>query len=201
MTFFKKGNTFAKLGKGHLGKKHSKKTRRRIGEITRRALANPEIREKMRIVQLGKKLSEETKAKIRASAPRGDDNPARRDDVRKKISAKLKGRKITWGNKIREALRGRNMGPMCRFWKGGITSENERIRTGIDFRLWREAVFARDNWTCQKCGKKGGKLEAHHIKRFSLYPELRFAIDNGITLCVNCHKKTDNYGNRKDRKK
>lgn len=75
-------------------------------------------------------------------------------------------------------------------WKGGVTSINEKIRKSIEYRLWREAVFARDNWTCQKCNKQGVKLNAHHIKRFADYPELRFAIDNGITQCEKCHNKT-----------
>jgi 5-methylcytosine-specific restriction endonuclease McrA len=74
-------------------------------------------------------------------------------------------------------------------WKGGVSVETTRIRTGIEIRLWREAVFARDNWTCQKCGQRGVELNAHHIKEFSVYPELRFAIDNGRTLCKKCHNK------------
>ena len=74
-------------------------------------------------------------------------------------------------------------------WKGGITVVYKKIRQSIDYRLWREAVFARDNYTCQKCFALGGKLRPHHIKNFSQFPELRFAIDNGITLCEDCHKK------------
>ena len=73
-------------------------------------------------------------------------------------------------------------------WKGGITPENKKIRSSIEYRLWREAVFARDNWTCQECGEKGCYLEAHHIKRFVDCPELRTSIENGITLCRECHK-------------
>ena len=73
-------------------------------------------------------------------------------------------------------------------WKGGITSINKTIRHNIQYRLWREAVFARDNWTCQKCRQRGSKLHPHHIKNFAQFPELRFALDNGITFCIDCHK-------------
>ena len=55
-------------------------------------------------------------------------------------------------------------------------------------RLWREAVFARDNWTCQKCQIKGGKLHPHHVRNFSEIIELRTSIENGITFCEKCHK-------------
>jgi hypothetical protein len=61
-------------------------------------------------------------------------------------------------------------------------------------REWRVNVFVRDNYTCQKCGKQGGRLHAHHIKPYKANPELRHDIDNGQTLCVACHKETDSYG-------
>lgn len=81
-------------------------------------------------------------------------------------------------------------------WKGGISTINNIIRGSYEYKLWREAVFKRDNWTCIWCGKKGGELNADHIKPFALYPELRFAIDNGRTLCIDCHKTTDTYGKK-----
>jgi len=87
-------------------------------------------------------------------------------------------------------------GSLSHRWKGGITKENALIRESLQFDLWREAVFKRDNWTCQSCSVRGGKLQAHHIKSFAKYKELRFAIDNGVTLCVDCHKLTDNYAGR-----
>ena len=75
-------------------------------------------------------------------------------------------------------------------WKGGKGGENALIRKSVDYKLWREAVFKRDNFTCKDC-KTRGYLEAHHIKPFAWFPELRFAIDNGVTLCITCHAKVD----------
>lgn len=79
-----------------------------------------------------------------------------------------------------------------------ITSTLERRRAmgKTDYILWRTAVFMRDNYTCQTCHIRGGKLEADHIKPWSLYPELRYAIDNGRTLCVSCHRQTDTWGSK-----
>ena len=81
-------------------------------------------------------------------------------------------------------------------WKGGIDSESHRLRNSFEYKLWRKSVFERDNYTCIWCGaNKSETLNADHIKPFSLFPELRFAIDNGRTLCVDCHKTTDSYLN------
>ena len=82
------------------------------------------------------------------------------------------------------------------FWKGGITPEVRRLRASVEYRLWRESVFKRDNWICIWCKKRGGKLNADHIKPFAYFPELRFAIDNGRTLCEDCHRKTDTFGRK-----
>lgn len=92
-------------------------------------------------------------------------------------------------------------GSDCRFWKGGITPQNARIRTSLEYRLWRESVFKRDNYTCIWCGVRSGNgkaiiLHADHIKPFALFPEFRFAIDNGRTLCAECHKTTDTYAGK-----
>lgn len=83
----------------------------------------------------------------------------------------------------------------------GKTSKNEKIRKSKEYALWRYSVFFRDNFTCQKCGIKnknglGKTIELHvdHIKPFSQFPELRLALDNGRTLCTNCHKQTETYG-------
>jgi hypothetical protein len=84
-------------------------------------------------------------------------------------------------------------------WKGGICSENYKLRRSVRYIKWRKKIFERDNYTCKKCGKKGGKLHPHHIKSWSRYPKLRFVVGNGITFCIDCHKKTDSYLNNKIR--
>ena len=73
------------------------------------------------------------------------------------------------------------------FWKGGITSENETIRKSSLYQIWRHACYLRDDFTCKDCNQRGGKLHVHHIKPFSTYPELRFNLNNGVTLCKRCH--------------
>lgn len=114
---------------------------------------------------------------------------------REKISKSQQNRSLEWRKKIGDHYRGEK----SKFWKGGVSPQNELIRKSLEYRLWRKAVFERDNYTCLWCGIRGGCgkkviLHADHIKPFSLFPELRFAIDNGRTLCIDCHKTTDTYG-------
>ena len=78
----------------------------------------------------------------------------------------------------------------------GKCDENMRIRKSRQSLLWRKAIFERDNYICQECGQRGGKLNADHIKPFSLYPKLRFDLSNGRTLCKDCHLRTDTYGGK-----
>lgn len=102
--------------------------------------------------------------------------------------------------KIRQALMGRPRfdmrGEKNHRWKGGITDENHRVRGSLQYTEWRRSIFERDDYTCQACGNRGGKLHADHIKPFAVYPELRFDVDNGRTLCVDCHRQTPTYGGR-----
>ena len=72
-------------------------------------------------------------------------------------------------------------------WRGGSTPELKRIRNSNQYQEWREFVFKRDDYTCQCCGKRGVTLNAHHIESFADNEDLRFDVNNGITLCEECH--------------
>jgi 5-methylcytosine-specific restriction endonuclease McrA len=77
-------------------------------------------------------------------------------------------------------------------WKGGIAHYNNRkdIHHTKEYKDWRNAVLVKDNYTCQLCKNSGGKLIGHHIFPWAGYPELRFNIMNGMTLCKACHLLT-----------
>jgi hypothetical protein len=153
----------------------------------------------------GRKLSPEHRRKVIA-ASRGRKHPPRSAEWRRKQRiAKLGKKRAPTSQATKEKIRIANLkngtrppvyrGKDCHFWKGGITPINEAIRKSLQYRLWRSAVFKRDGYACIWGGKEHGKkIHADHIKPFALFPELRFAIDNGRTLCEECHRKTDTYG-------
>lgn len=113
-------------------------------------------------------------------------------DTRLKMSAAHRGNKSRLG--LKHSLETRKRMSVSRggakhwHWRGGLTTMNHSIRNSFEYRLWRAAVFLRDNYTCLWCGTRGGRIEADHIQRFTDAPDLRFAIDNGRTLCHSCHK-------------
>ena len=69
-------------------------------------------------------------------------------------------------------------------------------RKSCKYIAWREAVYKRDNYTCQCCGDNtGGNLNAHHKDSYDINPKKRYEVDNGVTLCVSCHTDFHNkYG-------
>lgn len=124
-----------------------------------------ERRRKMSILKTGREVSKKTREKIR--------------------QGKFKNPTKYWKGKKRLGM----VGDKNHAWKGGITPENVKIRHSIEYKLFRDSVFARDGYICQKYGIKGVKFNAHHIQNFAKYPELRFAIDNGVTLSDKAHKE------------
>jgi hypothetical protein len=96
---------------------------------------------------------------------------------------------------------------------GGETSLNKRIYYSSKYIQWRSNIFQRDKWTCQTCNIKGVLLEAHHKKRYALilkenkirsYEDAMnckelWNIDNGVTLCKDCHNLTKRVGSFGDK--
>lgn len=147
----------------------------------------------------------------------GEKNPAKRPDIRAKISENRrgistnKGRKLSeeTKNKISKAHKGRKkpwagksiteegrrririgkIGEKNNNWRGGITPIHEAIRHSARYKKWRSAVFKRDSWKCVWCGFHG-YVEADHIKPFAQFPKFRFVVSNGRTLCRKCHDTT-----------
>lgn len=152
---------------------------------------------------LGHHHTEETK-KILSDANKGNRRALgyhHTDEAKRKISETHKGRtkleasKIKQGAAIRtpEWRRNISLGKL----KGAAPKSGMSVlfRHRAEWAKWREAVFSRDNYTCQACAARGGEgkriyLEPHHLKRLSEYPGLVYDIDNGLTLCGPCHNLT-----------
>lgn len=120
------------------------------------------------------------------------------EDSRKKMSESHKGQYVS--AETRKKLSSIRKGEKSHFWKGGVSQENRTERQNfmrtLEYKQWRKAIFERDNYTCQICEEVGGELNADHIRPYSLFPELRLDMENGRTLCVKCHRKTDSYAGR-----
>jgi len=168
------------------GEHHSEDSKRKISESKKGKHHSEAARQKMSKAAKGRLHSETTKHKM-------SENSGMKGKHHSK-AAKNKMREAAKGKRASEATRRKQSKIMKRIRASkGISSdavmERHRIRSQIELRLWREAVFARDNWTCQDCGKRCVELNAHHIKSFAKHPELRTSIENGLTLCKKCHKK------------
>lgn len=125
-------------------------------------------------------------------------NPSKNSERRKKISlsATLRGTSHLQTTDIINKRRKTISGSGHWNWKGGKTPGNRRRRNSLEMRNWRKMVFERDNYTCVLCFVKGSYLEADHIKPWAYFPELRFELSNGRTLCKKCHSETDTYMGR-----
>lgn len=205
--------------------KFSKETREKMRVSATGRIFSEGAKLKMRLAKLGKKRSkesirksvrsrkgyrhsEETIEKIRKGnfnnpgkrARRGKDNPCYGThpsrETLKKLSESHKGKKFSIETIIKKSEA--QKGEKGSNWQGGKTKSHFIVRGSFKYRLWRKKVFERDGYTCVLCGDdKGGNLNADHIKQFAFYPELRFEVSNGRTLCVSCHRKTDTYARRK----
>lgn len=140
----------------------------------------------------GKRHSEQTLKKM------SDNNSMKREDVKEKHRQSLL------------AVRDKFSGSNSPRWKGGRTDISKQIRMLSEYKHWRLSVYQRDQFTCVFCNSKSKKLNADHIKPFSVLLTEHFVttvqqaieclelwdIQNGRTLCVDCHQATDTFGTK-----
>lgn len=165
----------------------------------------------------------EDRKKAIGDSLRGKEKPPRSDEHKRRLSESKSGEKHPfWGKKgilchnfgrkrskktrIKHSLsiRGEN----APNWQGGKLLVSEIIRKCVEYKLWREDVLKRDGWECQECHEVGGRLNADHKKPFAVIikeekitrledikPESQlWDVNNGRTLCVDCHKETKTFG-------
>jgi len=128
------------------------------------------------------------------------------EDVSNSSSWFKKGHK--WSSEIKEKMQKKRMGNKSTLgkrgkdannWKGGKTSESKRRRSRVEWKEWRQAVYERDDWTCQKCLNRGVNLHPHHILNHYSNIDLVYEVNNGITFCKNCHYEFHStYGFKKN---
>lgn len=158
---------------------HTVETRKKISESRKGIKFSESHKEKLRLAKLGK--------------PRAGD-PSK---WKHSLESRLKNSVAHRGDKSAN-------------WKGGLSSLNKRLRRSLQYRQWRTAVFKRDNYTCVWCGANKKYLNADHIKQYALIIkeqgistyeqavscEELWQVNNGRTLCIDCHKETDTYLNK-----
>lgn len=89
-------------------------------------------------------------------------------------------------------------------WNPNLTDEERmKYRKYNEYEKFRIAVYERDNYTCQFCGdNKGGNLVAHHLDSYDWCKDKRTDVNNGITLCEDCHSNFHSvYGYGRNTKK
>ena len=140
----------------------------------------------------GKKMSDEYRIKL-SKAHKGLPSP------KKGIKGKYKASIET---KLKMSIAHR--GDKSPLWKGGrmkYRKESISQRRTWEYIFWRKSVYDRDDFTCNRCKQKGGRLVAHHLNNFAEFPELRTVLDNGATLCELCHREFHKkYGNHNNTK-
>jgi hypothetical protein len=161
-------NKGKKLPPSHmLGKKHTEESKKKMSKSQRDNYKNGRVP-----WNKGIPMSDEAKKKL-SEAKSGVPNPHK---------GVYPGH---WAGKRRPEITGENH----YLWNGGPDSEYEKIRKSPEMREWRRKVFERDDYICQSCGERGGRLQAHHIMFFSKFPEMRLLVSNGQTLCKECHAR------------
>ena len=154
---------------------------------------NPEYRENQIRKKIGRKLSEITKQKI-SKSHLGKNNWTKgrvvSEETRQKMSISHKGLNVwskgkpSWNKGLKGFL-----GKEKHWnWKDGISRDKHSV-TEPKYKEWREKVFKRDGYKCKINNNCVVYIQAHHILPWRDYEELRYDVNNGITLCLAHHPR------------
>lgn len=182
-----------RISESKKGQLKSEETRRRMSEAAKRRSSDYYVRT-FHSPEARQKAAAANKGKVPWHA--GRPMP---ENLRRAISAAKKGRPKSTEHrrKMAESRRGEK----SHLWRGGVhaahTRERQRAMQTIEYRLWRDTVFTRDSATCQmRDGTCAGPLQADHVQSWRDYPELRYVVSNGRTLCRHHHQQTPNFAGR-----
>lgn len=154
------------LRTSHLGHIHSEEHKRKIGLASKGRM--PVNIEQLKIINLGRKHTEEQN-RNHAKVMTG------------RISV-LKGKKRPNLSGINNYRWIKDRTKLKRY------ADAARDRRSSAYRFWSQSIKNRDGWKCKMCDSKE-HLIAHHILGYKNYPELRYDINNGITLCHAHHPR------------
>lgn len=156
----------------------------------------PEMQQ-VKLAQKGKQLSEEHKQSLKDNhwSRNGGTSPFKGRAHNSDSKVILRQKKIDqFSQYSEEELKEMRMKESCtkrgipiEEFNGFSAPEGTRIRQSAEGKAWTYDILAKANFTCVKCNERGGKLHAHHLNGFNLFPELRFDLDNGVCLCESCH--------------
>jgi hypothetical protein len=158
--------------------------------------------EHRKIWNKGKALSEEHKRRISISCK----GRTLSEETKKRLSIAKTGKSLLLDVNSSKWKLGR-FGERCNSWKGGTTKLDKLIRESLNYKNWVSSCMTRDNWTCRTCNKRGIELQVHHLRPLSilikdnhimtiqdaLNCDNLWDINNGVSLCLECHKQTDTY--------
>jgi hypothetical protein len=168
----------------------SEETKKKISQSLMGHGFTDEARKKMSITRTGMKPSVESVRKRSITMKGHVVTKETRRKIGLKNSISLKGKVLSKEvrQKISKSMKGKNSRENNPMWIDGRTPLSKLIRRSTEYKVWRNKVFTRDNYTDLKTGIRGGKLHPHHILNFSQYPEIRFDVNNGVTLSEESHR-------------
>ena len=158
-------------------------------------------------INVGRKFSKTHRERI-SIAKKGKPTwmVGKKHSKKSRLKIKEARQRQTFSSETRKKMGDAHRGNKSHTWKGGITSLVQQIRKCFNYRQWRSDIYTRDKFTCILCGdNKGGNLEADHypvkfssiLKNYNIQNisdantcERLWDINNGRTLCKNCHIKT-----------